>query len=205
MMDGRRVGARTAARHAVCGDPERLLMDRQAAFDVAMSDLEYFPLHAEARELAEASTADDDEPRLASAAAAFLDACGHDPGFEVAPERLARLERALDAVRADMRATGLSGEIRLVRLHRDPRATVETWARDHGWDAGIFPSQAPTQLSPVLPAALRGSQDPCDHCAPFAAHNRFITQGAPCPARGRSDDFGARAVHDDYADLHACR
>jgi hypothetical protein len=46
-------------------------VDRQAAFDVAMNELEYFPLHAEARELAEASVADDDEPRLASAAAAF--------------------------------------------------------------------------------------------------------------------------------------
>ena len=79
-------------------------VDRQAAFDIAMNELEYFPLHAEARELAEASVADDDETRLASAAVAFLDAYGYEPGFEQAPERFARLERALDAVRADMRA-----------------------------------------------------------------------------------------------------
>src|SRR5690242_21185535 len=78
-------------------------VDRQAAFDIAMNELEYLPLHAEARELAEASVADD-ETRLASAAAAFLDAYGYEPGFEQAPERFARLERALDAVRADMRA-----------------------------------------------------------------------------------------------------
>ena len=84
-------------------------VDRQAAFDVAMSELEYRPLHAEAHELAEASTAEDDETRLASAAAAFLGACGYEPGFEQAPERFARLERALDAVRADLRATGVSG------------------------------------------------------------------------------------------------
>ena len=90
-------------------------VDRQAAFDIAMNELEYFPLHAEARELAEASVADDDETRLTSAAAAFLDAYGYEPGFEQAPERFARLERALDAVRADMRATGLTGEVRLVR------------------------------------------------------------------------------------------
>jgi hypothetical protein len=44
-----------------------------------------------------ASVADGDETRLASAAA-FLDACGYEPGFEQAPERFARLERALDAV-----------------------------------------------------------------------------------------------------------
>jgi hypothetical protein len=53
-------------------------VDRQAAFDIAMNELEYLPLHAEARELAEASVADD-ETRLASAAAAFLDAYGYEP------------------------------------------------------------------------------------------------------------------------------
>src|SRR5579859_1539918 len=31
-------------------------VDRQAAFDIAMNELDYFPLHAEARELAEASS-----------------------------------------------------------------------------------------------------------------------------------------------------
>ena len=93
-------------------------VDREAAFNVAMNELEYFPLHAEARELAEASVADDDENRLAAAASSFLDACGYEPGFEQAPERFARLERALDAVRADMRASGLTGEVRLVRPKR---------------------------------------------------------------------------------------
>jgi hypothetical protein len=61
-------------------------VDRQAAFDIAMNELEYRPLHAEARELAETSVADDDETRLASAAAAFLDAYGYEPGFEQAPQ-----------------------------------------------------------------------------------------------------------------------
>jgi hypothetical protein len=82
-------------------------VDRQAAFDMAMNQLEFFPQHSEARELAEASVADD-ENRLAAAAAAFLDANGYEPGFEEVPERFARLEWALDAVRADMRATGLT-------------------------------------------------------------------------------------------------
>ena len=57
--------------------------DRQAAFDIAMNELEYRPLHAEAHGLAEASVADD-ETRLASAAAAYLDAYGYEPGFEQA-------------------------------------------------------------------------------------------------------------------------
>jgi hypothetical protein len=55
-------------------------VDRQAAFDIAMNELEYRPLHAEARELAEASVADDGETRLTSVAAAYLDAYGYERG-----------------------------------------------------------------------------------------------------------------------------
>lgn len=80
-------------------------VDRQAAFDVTVNELEYRPPHAGARELAEASVTDGDGTRPASAVRAFLDACGYEPGFEQEPERLAPLERALDVVRADMRAT----------------------------------------------------------------------------------------------------
>jgi hypothetical protein len=57
------------------------------------------------------------------------------------PERFARLERALDAVRADLRATGVAGEVRLVRPDWSPRNVgVETWAGDQGWSSGIFPN-----------------------------------------------------------------
>jgi len=129
-------------------------VDRQAAFDIAMNELGYFPLHAEARELAEASVADDDETRLASAAAAFLDAYG----YELVPERFARLERALDAVRADMRATGLTGEVRLVRPDWTANAAVETWAGDQGWTGGIFFSDAADDLSALVAVAEQARQ-----------------------------------------------
>ena len=134
-------------------------VDRQAAFDIAMNELGYLPRHAEARELAEASVADDDEARLASAAAAFLDACGYEPGFEQAPERFARLERALDAVRADMRATGLTGEVRLVRPGWSPgNVVVETWAGDQGWTGGISSSEAADDLSALVAVAEQARQ-----------------------------------------------
>ena len=133
-------------------------VDRQAAFDIAMNELQYFPLHAEARELAEASVADDDETRLASAAAAFLEADGYEPGFEQAPERFGRLERALDAVRADMRATGLTGEVRLVRPDWTPNAAVETWAGDTGWTGGIFFSDTADDLSALVAVAEQARQ-----------------------------------------------
>jgi hypothetical protein len=134
-------------------------VDLEAAFDIAMSELEYYPLHIEARELAEASVTDDDETRLALAAAAFLGACGYEPGFEQAPERFARLERALDAVRADMRATRLTGEVSLVRLDWSPgNVAVETWAGDRGWSTGVFSSEAADDLSALVAVAEQARQ-----------------------------------------------
>jgi hypothetical protein len=140
-------------------------IDPQAAFDIATEYLGYLPPHTEAhqvaeaaRELAEASLADD-EPRLAVAASAFLEAFRYEPGFEVAPDRFARLERVLDAVRADLRASGLTGEVRLI----PPRwshgnVLVQTWAGDTGWTAGVFPSEAADHLSALVAVAEQASQ-----------------------------------------------
>jgi hypothetical protein len=165
-------------------------VDREAAFDIAMNELGYLPLHAEARELAEASAADGDETRLASAAAAFLDAYGYEPGFEQAPERFARLERALDAVRADMRATGLTGEVRLVRPDwASGNTAVETWAGDQGWTGGISSSDAADDLSALVAVAEQARQAILESleyqstgesvaCLPNA-WSRDVTRGAP--------------------------
>ena len=164
-------------------------VDRQAAFDIAMNELEYFPLHAQARELAEASLAEADETRLVTAAAAFLDACGYEPGFEQAPERFARLERALDAVRADMRATGLTGDLRLVRPDWTPgNAAVETWAGDHGWTGGISSSDAADDLSALVAVAEQARQAIMESLG-------YQSTGAvwpACPAHGLGTSPGAR-------------
>jgi len=94
-------------------------------------------------------------------------------GFELAPERFARLERALDAVRADMRATKVTGEVRLVRPDWNPgNVAVESWTGDRGWTAGVSSSQAAddarrrrighrrtTSLSALLLFALRPDRD----------------------------------------------
>jgi hypothetical protein len=80
------------------------------------------------------------------------------PGFERAPERFARLERALDAVRADMRATGLTGEVRLIRPGWTPNVTVETWTGDTGWTGGIFFSDAGDYLSALVAVAEQARQ-----------------------------------------------
>ena len=140
-------------------------IDPQAAFDIATEDLGYLPPHTEAhqvaeaaRELADASLADD-EPRLAAAASAFLEECRYEPGFEVAPDRFARLEAALDAVRADLRATGLTGGLRLARTDWYPsNVVVQTWAGDTGWTAGVFPSEAADELSALVAVAEQARQ-----------------------------------------------
>jgi hypothetical protein len=187
MDDRPEAGRRLDALYVVVR--EGAAVDRQAAFDVAMNELEYFPLHAEARELAEASMADDDETRLASAAAAFLVAIGHEPGFELAPERFARLERALDAVRADMRATGLTGEVRLVRPDwKSGNVAVESWAGDTGWTGGICFSDAADDLSALVAVAEQARQAIMESL-------RYQSTGRvwpACPAHGLGTSPAAR-------------
>ena len=62
-------------------------------------------------------------------------------------------------MRADMRATGLTGEVRLVRPGWTPRnAVVETWAGDQGWTAGISPSEAADDLSALVAVAEKARQ-----------------------------------------------
>src|ERR1035441_2912833 len=165
-------------------------VDRQAAFDIAMNELEYRPLHVEARELAEASVSDDDETRLASAAVAFLDAYGYEPGFEQAPERFARLERALDAVRADMRATRLTGEIRLVRPDWIPgNIAVETWAGDRGWTSGIFSSDSADDLSALVAVAEQARQAIMESLQYQSTGRAWPA----CPAHGLGTSSGSRS------------
>src|SRR5690348_733772 len=134
-------------------------VDRQAAFDIAMNELEYFPLHAEARELAEASVADDDESRLASAAAAFLDAYGYEPGFGRRSGSRGWSGHSTPCG-PTCGAAGLTGEVRLVRPDWTPRnAVVETWAGDQRWKAGIFPSEAAGDLSALVAVAEQARQE----------------------------------------------
>ncbi|HCU92543.1 MAG TPA: hypothetical protein DHU96_07275 [Actinobacteria bacterium] len=64
-------------------------------------------------ELAEQSVAGTDPARLADLAGRVLAESGFEPGFDAEPRLLGELEQALEAVRADLRATGLAGPVRL--------------------------------------------------------------------------------------------
>ena len=129
-------------------------VDREAAFDLACLGLEDDPLSDAARELAEASTTDGNEERLVEAARRFLDDFGYEPGFDVDPERLANAERAMEAVRADIRATGLTGTVRLVFPDWSPsNAFVETWDGHLGSGSGIYPSECRAPVTALVAVA----------------------------------------------------
>jgi hypothetical protein len=138
-------------------------IDPGSAFDIATEDLgdlshtDAQQVAEAARELAEASLAED-QPRLAAAAAALLQAYRYEPGFAAAPDRLARLEVALDAVQADLRATGLTGDLTLVPDSYRINVLVRTWAGDTGWTAGVFSSEAADDLSALVAVAEQASQ-----------------------------------------------
>jgi hypothetical protein len=138
-------------------------IDPQAAFDIATEDFGDLS-HADAKEvalaarrLAEASLAED-QPSLAVAAAELLQAFGYQPGFAAAPDRLARIEVALDAVQEDLRATGLTGDLTLVPDSYRINVLVRTWAGDTGWTAGVFSSEAADDLSALVAVAEQASQ-----------------------------------------------
>jgi hypothetical protein len=131
-------------------------VDRATAFDLACLVLEYFPLSQAARELAEASLADGDERRLTEAARSFLAAERFEPGFDLEPGLLTTLERAMEAVNADMRATGLPGTGRLVFPQWDwspYNAFVVTWADDFGSTSGIFPQEGRDPVTALVAVA----------------------------------------------------
>jgi hypothetical protein len=136
-------------------------VDRTAAFDLASLVLEYYPLKEAARELAEASIADGNESRLTKAARRLLAAESFEPGFDLEPGLLTTLEEAMEAVNADMRATGLPGTGRLVvpRWEWSPyNAFVLTWAGDYGSTSGIFPQEARDPVT-ALAAVADHAQD----------------------------------------------
>lgn len=162
MDDGTTAGKGLDALYVALQDGTAI--DPQVAFDVATYDPEYFApdagvrhFDAAARELAEASLANDG-PRLTRAASAFLEMCGYEPGFDQAPDRLARLERVLETVRADLRATGLTGELKLARPEWTPNVAVQSWTGDTGWTTGVFSSEAADDLSALVAVAEQARQ-----------------------------------------------
>jgi len=79
---------------------------------------------------------------------------GFEPGFELEPGLRAGLERALEAVQAAMRATGLAGPVRLVVQDGNEPADAFVSCRGSAGRATVLHitlETGPTPLMPELP------------------------------------------------------
>jgi hypothetical protein len=92
----------------------------------------------------------------------FRDDDGYEPGFELEPERRALLERAVEVVQADVRATGLPGTVRLVFPDWTYNAFIETWDGETSATSGISASDCGDPVA-ALVAAADDAQDALMH------------------------------------------
>ena len=90
------------------------VLSPEAAFDLACLLAEWGPSGPLVRELAERSAEGTDPEKIAGLARRVLALTTFQPGFDLEPVLLAGLEAALEAIKADMRATGLAGPVRLI-------------------------------------------------------------------------------------------
>ena len=115
-------------------------LDSETAFDLASTLITWGDTDPALRELAELSLEDTNGQRITELTRHVL-AERFEPGFDLEPGLLAPLEAALEAVKADMHATGLPGPIRLVipDWSDPPRAFVEYrggWGSTSGMGSG---------------------------------------------------------------------
>jgi len=101
-------------------------LDPEAAFDMScmlMQRDQHDPL---VQELAEQSAEGTDRVKISGLARQVLKAIAFQPGFREEPARLEALERALEVVEADVRATGLSGPLGLILNDWDDPCSMRT-------------------------------------------------------------------------------
>lgn len=126
----------------------------ESTFDLACFLMDWGPGSPAAHELAEQSVAETDRARLADLARLVLAESGFKPGFDVEPRLRAELERALEAVRADMRATGLAGAAELdFAVHGDPRQVFARFEDAFGFTSGMAPGDAGSQTRALVAVA----------------------------------------------------
>ena len=163
----------------------------EATFDLACFLMDWAPARpvnqALAEQLAEQSVAGTDPARLAGLAAQVLEECGFAPDFDTEPRLLAVLEDALQAVRADMRATGLTGPVGLSFDDDATRYVRNVFADFRGsrsYTAGIFPGDAGDRVSALI-AVADDVQD--------AVMGAAMTAWPVCPGHGLGAHPGEHA------------
>ncbi len=131
-------------------------LDPEATFDLACFLMDWGTSSLAVHELAEQSVAGTDPFRLADLAGQVLEASGFQPGFDTEPTLLAALEDALEAVKTDMRATGLAGPVGLAFVDdsdSDLRNVFADFRGSFGHAGGVSASDARDRVSARLAVA----------------------------------------------------
>jgi hypothetical protein len=165
-------------------------LDSEAAFDLACFLTDGGPSSPAVHELAEQSVAGTDPVRLADLAGQVLEESGFQPGFDTEPRLLAGLEDALDAVRADLRASGLAGPVGLAFVddgNIDLRNVFADFRGSFSYTSGISASDARDRVSALL-AVAEDVQD--------AIMGSLMTVWPVCPEHGLG---GHPREHDSQA------
>jgi hypothetical protein len=131
------------------------VLDPEAAFDLACFLMDGGRPSEAVRQLAEQSVAGTDPAMLADLAGQVLEEVRFEPDFEVEPRLLEVFRRALEAVRADMRATGLDDPDR-VHLGLDDNYLRHNFAHFRGYfrfTRDIAPGEGPDQVTALVAVA----------------------------------------------------
>jgi hypothetical protein len=126
---------------------------REAAFDMACLLMDWGPTDPIVEELAEVAAAGTDQERLVELSQRVL-AQRFEPGFDLEPGWLTTLEEALEAVTADMQATGLPGPVRLVaREWPSPSRLFLEYRGGYGSSSGIAPADGSSPIRALATVA----------------------------------------------------
>ena len=143
----------------------------------------YCPADKQATKVSALAIDEDATPALLAAAVRELLAERFDPTFDDEPEWLTALERALEIVKADLRASGLPDAVRLWTWEGSSNVGVDAWA-GNSTSGGIFPQEGKDPVT-AMAAVADDAQDAVMHsiCAAWPT----------CPVHRRG---GHVRVHD---------
>lgn len=167
-------------------------VDFEAAFDLACFLIEWGQADPLVQQLAELSAEGTDRAQVGEVALHVL-AHRYEPGFDAEPARLAALEQALDAVKADMRSAGLTGPVRLVLPDWAGRRSAFVEFRGNGY--GSTPGIAPEAGSNTVSALIAVADDAQD-----SVIGKLLEVWPVCPAH----QLGAHARKYDGAAVWWC-
>jgi hypothetical protein len=127
-------------------------VDREAAFDLAWFLIDWRAADPVVTELAEAAAEGTEPEKIAELSRRVL-SDRFEPGFDLEPGWFTALEAALEAVQADLRATGLPAGATLVNPDWSPTNAFVDYQGGYGSTSGITPSAGSRALWALVAVA----------------------------------------------------